>query len=174
MSHKLHGYTLTEMLVVMIVSGIVFLAAMDGLVLFGRYTTRKTAEITRNMQLWEGYGLLQHLAASSDSVAWQDGDAGHLDFAVPDSRIRLFRADSLVAEIFATDDSVLIARRASRTDTLMTGAFDLTAAATADSLRFRARTPDGRAIHVSFPVIPAANRLSIKHLQEQESKYAYE
>lgn len=151
----------------MIVSGIVFLAVMDGMALFGRYAGRKTDEITANMRLWEGYGLMRHLAAVSDSVSGWDGS------------IELFRRDSLAAEIFATPDSMLIARRTTRTDTLMEGISELRVAGTdartgVDSICMRVRTPDGGSIAISFPITPSTSRLAVWRLGQREKQYAYE
>jgi hypothetical protein len=198
------GWTLSETLIVMIVAGVVFLTMMDGLVLFNRYVGRKTQEITGNLRLGEGADMLRHLAAVSDSIAegipatgmgmgmgmGMDAGAGadfgasttttNADFGAGTvSRISLFREETPVADLTATADSLLIAHRASRTDTLMSPVSALRLAETsergdADSILVTIRTPEGSPLTLSFPVHHAAGRLAVRKLHEKEQQYTYE
>ena len=166
MSKRLEGWTLSETLVMMIVAGVVFLAVMDGIVLFNRYARRKTIEITDNMRLYEGYYHLRHLVVSADSVSAGSGF------------VSLYRESAILAELSETD-SLLIARIGAFTDTLMAGISGLTllradSRHAADSICLTVAEPDGGRLHISFPVRPAAHRLIVKELQEQEKQYAYE
>jgi hypothetical protein len=184
---SLQGWTLSETLIVMIVAGIVFLAVMDGMVLFGRYASRKTGQITGNMRLYEGYYLLRHIAAEADSVAaagnpvWEFSAAGGgvgSGGGTGSRRITLFREGRAMAELIETD-SLLIARRISRIDTLIAGvsglalieARDITGA---DTLKLTVRIPEGDPLMLSFPVVPATDRLAIKTIEEREKQYIYE
>jgi hypothetical protein len=158
MTKQLRGWTLSETLVVMIIAGIVFLAVMDGMVLFGRFASRKTNEITRNMALYDGYYLLRHMAVSADGVSTTDGHLG------------LCREEVAIAELFI-EDSLLVARRGTRTDTLMWGVSEL---GFTDSIHLTVYTAANDTLRITFPVTPAASRITIEKLREREKKYAYD
>ncbi len=161
----------------MIVAGIVFLAVMDGMVLFNRYTQRKTGEITANMRLYEGYYLLRHIAAEADSVSV--GEVAVTGFSMMESgRITLFREGRATAELTETD-SLLVARRVSRIDTLMTGVAELGLLETrdrtgADTIKVTLIRHGGDPLTLSFPVVPATDRVAITTIEEREKPYIYE
>ncbi len=160
------GWTLSETLVMMIVAGVIFLAVMDGMVLFNRYTQRKTAEITANMSLYEGYYRLRHLTATADSISAENG------------HIRLYRQTSGLAEL-TENDSLLVARTGTMTDTLMSGRSGLRVSESrgrtgADSLCLTITESAGGHLNISFPVKPPVDRQIMENLREQEKQYAYE
>ncbi len=162
----LQGWTLSETLVMMIVAGIVFLAVMDGIVLFNRYTQLKTEQITANMRLYEGYYHLQYLTAAADSVSAED------------SSVRLYRESAVIADLYEKD-SVLIVRMGHVTDTLMYRVSGLALAentplAEADSVKLAVGEPGGNRLELSFPIKPPVSRTIIPNLREQEKQYAYE
>ncbi len=176
---KLPGWTLSETLVMMIVAGVVFLAVMDGMVLLGRYAGRRTAEITANMGLYEGYYLLQRLVASADSISAEES------FGVPlprgSSHLGLFREGRPVADIVSTADSLLIAGRGTRRDTLMSHVSELRlvdpagrAIMAADTVRLSVHPPGGTSLTLSFAARSAVNNFVASDLREQEKQYAYE
>lgn len=155
---KLAGWTLSETLVMMIVAGAVFLAVMDGIVMFGRYARAKTDEITRNLRLYEGYYRLEHLVASADSVTDNGG------------RLELFR-DGGIMSILTQRDSLLTASTGHLTDTLLWGLEDMRLNG-ADSLLFTLST-SGEPLPISFGLRPTHDE-SIINLRKQETPYAYE
>jgi hypothetical protein len=138
---------------------------MDGLVLFNRYTGRKTGEIIDNMRLYEGYSRLEHLAATSDSLS-ADG-----------ASISLFRRGNAFA-ILAESDSLLIVRAGAMTDTLLTGVaglrvYESPVRTDADSLCITVTTLGG-SLGISFPVTLPPEKRAMEILKEQEKQYAYE
>lgn len=155
---KLAGWTLSETLVMMIVAGVVFLAVMDGIVMFGRYARAKTDEITRNIRLYEGYYRLEYLVASADSVTDNGG------------RLELFR-DGGVMSVLAKHDSLLTASTGHLTDTLLWGLEDMRLNG-ADSLLFTLST-SSEPLSISFGLRPPYDE-SIINLWEQEITYKYE
>lgn len=155
---KLAGWTLSETLVMMIVAGVVFLAVMDGIVMFGRYARAKTDEITRNIRLYEGYYRLEHLLAAADSVNEYSG------------RLELYR-DGRVMSVLTERDSLLTSSTGFLTDTLLWGLVDMQFDG-AEGVLFTLSTL-GEPISISFNVRPPHD-LSIINLREQEIPYAYE
>ncbi len=150
----------------MIVAGVIFLAVMDGLVVFNRYTQRKTAEITANMRLYDGYYRLQYLAATADSVSSGTGS------------VRLFCQGNGFADL-AEMDSLLIASLGPMADTLITGISRLRISDSrqttgADSICLTIAASSGDCLEISFPVKPPVDRQIIENLREQETQYAYE
>jgi Tfp pilus assembly protein PilE len=164
-NHKhIQGWTLTETLVMMIVAGVVFLAVMDGLVLFNRYTQQKTALITANIRLYEGYYHLRHLTATADSIAVGNG------------YVRLYRGDNIFTDLVEID-SMLIARTGAMADTLMQRIFDLRKSenrSETDSLCLTMTVAAGNRLYISFPIKSSAEEQIIESLREQENRYRYE
>jgi CheY-like chemotaxis protein len=150
----------------MIIAGVVFLAVMDGLMLFNRYAQRKTAEIADNMRLYEGYSRLRHLAATSDSVS-----AG-------EAAITLWRRGEGFAEL-AESDSLLIARAGAMTDTLMPGVSGLRVCESSvrtdtDSICLSVAIPPDGKLDISLPVRLPVEQRAMEIIREQEKQYTYE
>lgn len=69
---QLRASTLVETLVMMLVAGIVFLAAMDSLTLLSRLVTRRTVAIVETERQSEGFARIAHLLATADSLAAEE------------------------------------------------------------------------------------------------------
>lgn len=76
--HTLRGSTLAETLVMMLVAGIVFLAAMEALTLVSRLVTRHAAVLVEAGRQRDGIFRLGQLLITADSVRGAEGgvDAG--------------------------------------------------------------------------------------------------
>jgi Tfp pilus assembly protein PilV len=160
----IQGWTMTETLVMMIVAGVVFLAVMDGLVLFNRYTQQKTALIIANMKLYEGYYHLRYLTATADSIAVGNG------------YVRLYRGDNVFTDLVEID-SMLIARTGTMGDTLMQRISDLRISVNrseTDSLCLTITATTGNRLYISFPIKFSEEEQIIESLREQENLYRYE
>ena len=66
--HTLRGSTLAETLVMMLVAGIVFLAAMEALTLVSRLVTRRAAVLVEAGRQRDGIFRLGQLLTTADSV----------------------------------------------------------------------------------------------------------
>lgn len=75
MKHTLRGSTLTETLVVMLVAGIVFLAAMEALTLVSRLVARRAAVLVEAGRQHDGIFRLGQLLTTADSVHSAEGGA---------------------------------------------------------------------------------------------------
>ena len=107
----LTGSTLAETLVMMIVAGVVFLSAMDGLTLFTRLQTQRTAALVENGRAAEGYYRLENLIADADSICDEAGG------------LVLFRSGQ--QGLLAIRDSILLYVAADYRDTLFRTAENL-------------------------------------------------
>lgn len=72
-SYTLAASTLVEMLIVIIVSGILFIALFDGVNLVRRYTNRLNKMLAAGNSLLDSYQQLDHLFLSCDSVTASTG-----------------------------------------------------------------------------------------------------
>lgn len=66
---KLAGWTLAELLVVMILTGLIFMAALDGTDLVRRFILRKTLEWTASATLLDSYSRINDLFSQADSLS---------------------------------------------------------------------------------------------------------
>lgn len=107
----LTGSTLAETLVMMIVAGVVFLSVMDGLTLFTRLQTQRTAALVENGRAAEGYYRLENLIADADSICDEAGG------------LVLFRSGQ--QGLLAIRDSILLYVAADYRDTLFRTAENL-------------------------------------------------
>ena len=71
--HTLRGSTLTETLVMMLVAGIVFLAAMEALTLVSQLVARRTAVLVEAGRQRDGIFRLGQLLVTADSVRGAEG-----------------------------------------------------------------------------------------------------
>lgn len=69
---KYPGWTLLELLVVMILTGLVLVAALDGLDLVRRFALRGITAWTETVELLDGYSRTNCLFLSADSLEWQE------------------------------------------------------------------------------------------------------
>lgn len=72
-SYTFAASTLVEMLIVIIVSGILFIALFDGVNLVRRYTNRLNKMLAAGNSLLDSYQQLDHLFLSCDSVTASTG-----------------------------------------------------------------------------------------------------
>ena len=107
----LTGSTLAETLVMMIVAGVVFLSVMDGLTLFTRLQTQRTAALVENGRAADGYYRLENLIADADSICDEAGG------------LVLFRSGQ--HGLLAIRDSILLYVAADYRDTLFRTAENL-------------------------------------------------
>lgn len=158
MNHTLRASTLVETLVTMLVTGIVFLAATEGLELVARLQIRRAEAIRTATDLREGCQRLATLLLTSDSLK-EEGD-----------RLRFFRAG--MTSTFALQESMLLFTRGLFVDTLLDGVGHLRLAvgdAEADTLEIAVR---GRLLH--FPVLKPSQRSYETAIAEIEKRYGYE
>lgn len=162
---RLQAWTLSETLVMLIVAGVVFLAMMDGLTLFIRYSDRKTSQITENIRLYEGYRRLEHIVSSADSAVAND------------SQIIFYREGSVMAAL-TEQDSLLLAFVGSMSDTLLSGVSGLQLSEStgigADSIRLTLKNPYTGGLNLSFSVKIHTDLIAETTLREREKEYAYE
>ena len=95
----------------MIVAGVVFLSVMDGLTLFTRLQTQRTAALVENGRAAEGYYRLENLIADADSICDEAGG------------LVLFRSGQ--QGLLAIRDSILLYVAADYRDTLFRTAENL-------------------------------------------------
>lgn len=162
---RLQAWTLSETLVMLIVAGVVFLAMMDGLTLFIRYSDRKTSQITENIRLYEGYRRLEHIVSAADSAVAND------------SQIIFYREGSVMAAL-TEQDSLLLAFVGSMSDTLLSGVSGLQLSEStgigADSIRLTLKNPYTGGLNLSFSVKIHTDLIAETTLREREKEYAYE
>lgn len=160
--HSLRASTLAETLVMMIVAGIVFLAAMEALTLLGRLAARHTAVIVETRQQSEGIHLLGQLLATADSIG--GGQDTH------DDMILLYHAGRQ-RELVVRDSSVLLTAGAF-CDTLLRGVGGMRLmqyAAEADTVEI------GTCRHtLKFHVRRPARELYETDIMKIENGYGYE
>ena len=156
-NHALHGSTLVETLVMMLVAGIVFLAAMDGLTLFTRLQTRRAEALLTGGRQRYGYFRLEALVSGADSIlTGRDGLEVYCGGRLSELSVR---------------DSALVYRAGEFQDTLLSGV---------KALRLAGDDPDTLEIGlaagftVRFPVEPPPAERYRESLDELEKGYGYE
>lgn len=155
---RLKGSTLVETLIMMIVAAIIFLCVMDGMTLFGRYTTRQMQTILANSALIDGYYRVEQLIAQSDSLVesydviniYTDGFCRRLEWS----------------------DSMLIVTTANSCDTLFRRCkrFKIEQ----DSLYLIIIDPKRQSVTIGFAAPPQENELYNIGVAEIEKDYNYE
>lgn len=161
----LRALTLTEVLVVMLIAGILFLSVMEGMWLFRRQTDSIVTRITRNLRFYEGYYRLEDIITSTDSIASIGGDR-ILCRKSPSENITLFLCDS-----------VLIANYRNHTDTLFTRVERLqvikaSGQSRVDTLCLLIREGNDPWA-IKFPVQPSVTKAPLQQMEEIEQIYGY-
>lgn len=147
-----------ETLVTMLVAGIVFLAATEGLALVARQQVRRAEALRTATARREGCERIAALLLTSDSLAEED------------DRLRVFRAGPLTT--LARHDSMLLCTRGAFVDTLLHGVESLRLAggeAEADTLEI---VIGGRCL--GFPILKSARLSYETAIAEIEKEYGYE
>lgn len=157
-NHTLRASTLVETLVTMLVTGIVFLAATEGLELVSRQQIRRAEALRTATARREGCQRIATLLLTSDSLTEEYG------------RLRVFRAG--MASTLALHDSMLLFTRGAFVDTLLEGVEHLRLAvgeAEADTLEIAV---GGR--RLGFPILKSARLSYETAIAEIEKEYGYE
>ncbi|MBQ4279829.1 MAG: hypothetical protein IJC16_07750 [Rikenellaceae bacterium] len=162
---RLHASTLAELLVLMIVAGVVFLAVMDGLGVARRYFDRVADRIGSGQAQYEGYCRIESLAGRADSMT-READAVALWIPGEDP-IRL-----------TICDSALIVVTGNLRDTLLHPvawpAYDeASGTVRIDTLAFVLREKD-RTLTLRMATPQRPNERQRALLTEQENEYRYE
>lgn len=102
--HK--AFTLQELLVVMIITGIIFLAVMDGFRLYGKYAQMARKRMNEDIDIYNNYSRLELLAEQCDTV-----------YSISDSLVIIEESDSLSFLTLQPSSFIAITER-NITDTL--------------------------------------------------------
>ena len=100
--NRLPASTLVEVLILMILSGVVFLSVMDGLGLLSRFLDRTSQRIAERTEQYAGYFRTVDLAGDSDSLLGGVAGLRTVPEPVPGARV-----DTLIVELYSEQDSVL-------------------------------------------------------------------
>ena len=159
--------TLVEVLILMILSGVVFLSVMDGFGLLNRFLDRTSQRISEQTEQYAGYFRTVDLAGDSDSLI-SEGER----------TLALYRKGGIHARL-SLADSALIVRQDERSDTLLRNVVRLRTVpepvlgARIDTMIVELRTEQDSVLSIGFvsrrPPDPLLEKLS-----EQEAKYRYE
>ena len=159
--------TLVEVLILMILSGVVFLSVMDGLGLLRRFLDRTAQRIAERTEQYAGYFRTVDLAGDSDSLI-SEGER----------TLALYRKGGIHARL-SLADSALIVRQDERSDTLLRNVVRLRTVpepvlgARIDTLIVELRTEQDSVLSIGFvsrrPPDPLLEKLS-----GLEAKYRYE
>ena len=159
--------TLVEVLILMILSGVVFLSVMDGLGLLRRFLDRTSQRITGHTEQYAGYFRTVDLAGDSDSLV-SEGEG----------TLALYRKGGIHARLSLVD-SALIVRQDERSDTLLRNVVRLrtvsepTLGARIDTMIVELRTEQDSVLSIGFLSRRPSDPL-LEKLSEQEAKYRYE
>ena len=159
--------TLVEVLILMILSGVVFLSVMDGFGLLNRFLDRTSQRISEQTEQYAGYFRTVDLAGDSDSLI-SEGER----------TLALYRKGGIHARL-SLADSALIVRQDERSDTLLRNVVRLRTVpepvpgARIDTMIVELRTEQDSVLSIGFvsrrPPDPLLEKLS-----EQEARYKYE
>lgn len=167
MRKRLTASTLVEVLILMILSGIVFLSVMDGLGLLRRFLDRTSQRIAGHTEQYAGYFRTADLAGQSDSLLAEDARS-----------VALYRRGAVHARIALTD-SALIVRQGERTDTLLRGVVRLRTVPQsepgrrADTMIVELRTEQDSVLRIGFAPCRRLDPL-LEKLAGAEAKYRYD
>lgn len=156
--------TLVEVLILMILSGIVFLSVMDGLGLLRRFLDRTAQRIAGHTEQYAGYFRTVDLAGDSDSLVLES-----------EGTLALYRRGGVHARL-SLADSALIVRQDERSDTLLRNVVRLRTASgpdrRIDTMIVELRTDQDSVLSIGFvsrrPPDPLLDKLS-----GLEAKYSY-
>ena len=163
---ELPALTLVEVLILMILSGIVFLSVMDGLGLLRRFLDRTSQRITGHTEQYAGYFRTVDLAGDSDSLV-SEGEG----------TLALYRKGGIHARLLLVD-SALIVRQDERSDTLLRNVVRLRTVpepapgARVDTLIVELYSEQDSILRIGFASRHLPDPL-FERLSEQEAKYRY-
>lgn len=167
--YTVQASTLPEVLILMILTGIVFLGVMDGMRLLGALVTATAERITSNSLLYTNYERLDDLIYTSDSMLSREG------------KLLIYREGEMCAMLCRRDSCLTIQLKAG-TDTLFESlvAWDTLPESNfgnssgIDSLCITLQIPPDSAIDLSFGRSRALGRQAWAELISTEEKYGYE
>lgn len=111
---QLRGMTMPELLIVMIVSGIVFLLVFDGLSIIQRYEYLLDRKLSANSGLLYSHQVLETILENTDSIRKTD------------NTLLLYMSNDPVIQYLEIDTSCILLRREEYTDTLFSKLTDIT------------------------------------------------
>lgn len=159
--------TLVEVLILMILSGVVFLSVMDGFGLLRRFLGQTAQRIAERTEQYAGYFRTVDLAGDSDSLVWES-----------EGTSALYRRGGVHARL-SLADSALIVRQDERSDTLLRNVVRLRTVpepvlgARIDTMIVELRTEQDSILSIGFVSRRPPDPL-LEKLNEQEAKYRYE
>lgn len=103
---RLAGSTLSELLVVMVISSVLLLTLFEGFSLFQRFMRGMEKDLSTSIQKFNGYQHLEHLFLSSDSL--KESHPG----------MEFFRDGEVKAKLHITDSLLIVELPGGRIDTL--------------------------------------------------------
>ena len=161
--NRLPASTLVEVLILMILSGVVFLSVMEGFGLLRRFLDRTSQRIAERTEQYAGYFRTVDLAGDSDSLISES-----------ERTLAIYRKGGIHAWL-SLADSALIVRQDERSDTLLRYVVRLRTVPEAriDTMIVELRTEQDSVLNIGFvsrrPPDPLLEKLS-----EQEARYKYE
>ena len=177
--NRLRASTMVELLVVMIVSGILFLSVMEGLSLFRNYALSTSGRIAGMGRFYGNFYRLRELVEESDSVVIMD-DAAQI-YRAGERRMILIRNDTmLIGLLTPTTGNDLFVDDAPKPDTLLWNVAEFYTipnrrrALRADTVKLILNTTGDGPVTVAFPTARVPREESEDKLEEIEKKYSYE
>lgn len=167
---RLPASTLVEVLILMIVSGIVFLSVMDGIGLLHRFLNRTSLRITERTEQYAGYFRTADLTGLSDSLLAEDGRS-----------VALYRRGVVHARIALSDSALVVLQteRGERADTLLRGVVRLRTVPESqqggriDTLIVELLMQRDSALRIGFATRRRPDPL-LEKLAEAEARYRYD
>jgi len=179
----LRATTMAELLVVMVLSGIVFLSVMDGLGIFRRYAAKMAGRIEEAGRFYGDFMRLDGLMSDCDSALLTD-----------ESVVEVYRNGIKCASL-ARADSALLVFMGPQPDTLLRGVTamdcataqskktgggtaplreDGTAPVRIDTMSVAFATAEGIVTRVRFPTTQLPVEEKREQIEEKEEQYKYE
>lgn len=156
--------TLPELLVVMIISGILFIAVIDVLSLVRRYFSATAAKLGANYDFYNGFYLLEDMVANADSVS-RSGET-----------LELFSSGGNKKVLRLTLDSELLLLHDGMADTLLRDIAAISASAgghRTDSVAIVMMAENGQ-VRVAFPINRPQESVRQESFSATEKDYGYE
>ncbi len=129
------GVTLTEVLVVMILTGILFLLLFDGVTIVNTYGRLVYKKLGFQVELLDGHQTLELLLEKADSIIRQD-----------EGELLLFRPQAGATRILTDGTNLVLYRDSSSTDTIFTGL---------SAVRFHLQSEERQSVDSIFLSLPA-------------------
>lgn len=167
---RLPASTLVEVLILMIISGIVFLSVMDGIGLLRRFLDRTSLRIAERTDQYAGYFRTADLTGLSDSLLTED-----------EHSVALYRGGAVHARIALADSALVVlqAERGERADTLLHGVVRLRTVPQSepgrhiDTLIVELLTQRDSVLRIGFGPRRRSDPL-LEKLAEAEAQYRYD